>query len=163
VLLWCLSACTGVVAAAPPPGSATFVVVRHAEKADDGSRDPPLSTAGQTRARALARRLAHSGLVAVYATPFRRTQQTAQAVAASAGLPVSTYAADTVAAEFAATLRSHYPRGTVLVVGHSNTVPEIVASLCRCRIAVLDENAYDGIYTVRIAPDGTASLDVGRQ
>jgi len=161
-LLLLIAGCTHVVAAAPPD-TATFVVVRHAEKVDDGSRDPPLSAAGQMRAQALAQRLGHSGLVAVYATPFRRTQQTAQVVATSAGLPVTTYAADTAASEFAAMLRARYPHGTVLVVGHSNTVPEIVASLCSCRIAALDETAYDGIYTIRIGPDGKASLDAGRQ
>jgi broad specificity phosphatase PhoE len=162
LLLLCLASCTTVVAGAPPD-TATFVVVRHAEKADDGSRDPPLSAAGQARAQALAQRLAHSGVVAVYATPFRRTQQTAQVVATSAGLPVTTYAADTAASQFAETLRARHPHGTVLVVGHSNTVADIVASLCSCRIAALDEHAYDGIYTIRIGPDGKASLDVGRQ
>lgn len=162
LLLWCLAGCTSVVAGAPSD-TATFVVVRHAEKADDGSRDPPLNAAGQKRAKALAQRLAHSGLVAVYATPFQRTQQTAQVVASSAGLPVTTYAADTAASDFAALLRARYRQGTVLVVGHSNTVAEIVASLCSCRIAALDENAYDGIYTIRIGSDGKAALDVGRQ
>lgn len=161
LLLLLLAGCASV--ATPASATTTFVVVRHAEKADDGSRDPPLSAAGQARAQALAQRLAGSGLVAVYATPFRRTQQTAQAVATSAGLPVTTYAADVAPSEFAATLRAHHQHGAVLVVGHSNTVPGIVASLCSCRIAVLDEHAYDGIYTIRIAPDGKASLDVGRQ
>ena len=162
LLLLLLAGCASV-AAIEPATTTTFVVIRHAEKADDGTRDPPLSAAGQVRAQALAQRLAHSGLVAVYATPFRRTQQTAQAVATSAGLPVTTYPADVALSEFAATLRSRYRHGTVLVVGHSNTVPGIVASLCSCRIAALDESAYDGIYTIRISPDGKASLDVGRQ
>jgi broad specificity phosphatase PhoE len=162
LLLWCLAGCTRVVAGAASD-TATFVVVRHAEKADDGSRDPPLSAAGETRAKALAQRLAHSGLVAVYATPFRRTQQTAQIVATSAGLPVTTYSGDTAAADFAGSLRARYRQGTVLVVGHSNTVPGIVASLCSCRIAALGDDAYDGIYTIRIGPDGKAALDVGRQ
>jgi len=162
VLLLLLAGCASV-AAIEPATATTFVVVRHAEKADDGTRDPPLSAVGQSRAQALAQRLAHSGLVAVYATPFRRTQQTAQAVATLAGLPVTTYAADVAPSDFATTLRARHLRGTVLVVGHSNTVPEIVASLCSCRIAALDESAYDGIYTIRIAPDGKASLDVGRQ
>ena len=161
LLMLLLAGCLGI--AAGESATTAFIVVRHAEKADDGSRDPPLSAAGQARAQALARRLAGSGLVAVYATPFRRTQQTAQAVATSAGLPVTTYSADAAPANFAAELRAHHRHGTVLVVGHSNTVPEIVASLCSCRIAALDENSYDGIYTIRIAPDGKASLDVGRQ
>ena len=162
LLLFLLAGCASV-AAIEPAATTTFVIVRHAEKADDGTRDPPLSAAGQARAQALAQRLAGSGLVAVYATPFRRTQQTAQAVATAAGLPVTTYAADAAPSEFAATLRVRHRHGAVLVVGHSNTVPEIVASLCSCRIAALDENSYDGIYTIRIAADGKASLEVGRQ
>ena len=162
LLLLLLAGCASVAAGAPAT-TTTFVIVRHAEKADDGTRDPPLSAAGAARAQALAQRLAGSGLVAVYATPFRRTQQTAQAVATPAGLPVTTYAADVAPSDFAAALRARHHRGTVLVVGHSNTVPGIVASLCSCRIAALDEHAYDGIYTIRIAPDGKASLDVGRQ
>lgn len=161
LLLLLLAGCASVATGAS--ATTTFVVVRHAEKADDGSRDPPLSAAGQSRAQALAQRLAHSRLVAVYATPFRRTQQTAQAVATSAGLAVTTYAADVAPADFAAALRARYRHGTVLVVGHSDTVPGIVANLCSCRIAALDEQSYDGIYTIRIAPDGKASLDVGRQ
>lgn len=161
LLLLLLAGCASV--AAGESSTTSFVIVRHAEKADDGSRDPPLSAAGQARAQALARRLADSGLVAVYATPFRRTQQTARAVAASAGVPVTTYAADVAPSRFVRMLRARHRHGTVLVVGHSNTVPELVASLCHCRIAVLDDTAYDGIYTIRIAPDGKASLDVGRQ
>jgi len=163
VLLLLLAGCVSVAAVEPATTATTFVIVRHAEKADDGTRDPPLSAAGQSRAQALAQRLARSGLVAVYATPFRRTQQTAQVVATSAGLPVTTYPADVAPSEFAATLRARHRHGTVLVVGHGNTVPEIVASLCSCRIAALDESVYDGIYTIRITPDGKASLDVGRQ
>lgn len=162
LLLMLLAGCASV-AAVEPATTTTFVVVRHAEKADDGTRDPPLNAAGQMRAQALAQRLARSGLVAVYATPFRRAQQTAQAVASSAGLPVTTYAADVAPSEFTATLRARHRHGTVLVVGHSNTVPEIVANLCSCRIAALDEQSYDGIYTIRIAADGKAALDVGRQ
>ena len=157
-----LAGCAGVAAGAAAT-TTTFVIVRHAEKADDGTRDPPLSVAGRSRAQALSQRLARRGLVAVYATPFRRTQQTAQAVATPAGLPVTTYAAAVAPSEFAVALRARHHRGTVLVVGHSNTVPGIVASLCSCRIAALDEQAYDGIYTIRIAPDGKPSLDVGRQ
>ena len=105
LLLLLLAGCTSV-AAIEPATTTTFVIVRHAEKADDGTRDPSLSAAGLARAQALAQRLARSGLVAVYATPFRRTQQTAQVVATMAGLPVTTYAADVAPSEFAATLRA---------------------------------------------------------
>jgi broad specificity phosphatase PhoE len=155
-----LAGCTGVRA---QDATTTFIVVRHAEKADDGSRDPPLSAAGAARAQALARRLSASPLTAVYATPFRRAQQTAQAVATPHRIAVTTYDPAIAASDFAATLRAHHHRGAVLVVGHSNTVPGLVAALCTCRIAALGEDNYDALYTIRVDAGGHATLDVGRQ
>jgi broad specificity phosphatase PhoE len=152
-------ACAGVRA----QEGAVFVVVRHAEKSDDGTRDPPLSAEGGARAQALARRFADTRLVAAYATPFRRTQETARPAAALHGVALTTYDPATPAVQLAARLRSQYPHGVVLVVGHSNTVPEIVAALCTCRIAALGEDEYDAIYTIRVTPDGRGVLDVGRQ
>ena len=69
--------------ATPRRGEAgvTYVLVRHAEKADDDPRDPSLSAAGAKRARRLAERLHFVPVVAVYASGFRRTQQTAAAIA----------------------------------------------------------------------------------
>ena len=76
---------------------------------------------------------------------------------------MTTYAAGVAPSQFAEMLRARRRHGTVLVVGHSNIVPELVASLCHCHIAAMDDTAYDGIYTIRIAPDGKAALEVGRQ
>ena len=146
-----------------PGDRATFVIVRHAEKAADGSEDPPVAPAGVERARALARRLAAAPVVAAYATPFRRTQLTAQPAAGLHGVHVTLYDPARPATEFAASLRRRYEHGTVLVVGHSNTVPAIAAALCGCAVAPLAESDYDAIYVVRMRPDGTGSLEAGRQ
>ena len=81
--------------------STTFVVVRHAEKVDDGN-DPSLAPAGQARAQALAHRLRGDLLGGVYATGYRRTQETAQPTARSHGMPVTTYDARMPVADFAA-------------------------------------------------------------
>jgi len=142
---------------------ATFVIVRHAEKADDGSADPALAPAGVERARALARMLAAAPLVAAYATPFRRTRLTAQPAAGLHGIPVTLYDAARPAPDFAASLRKAYARGTVLVVGHSNTAPAIASALCGCTVAPLGEGDYDAIYVVQLRSDGTRSLQAGRQ
>ncbi len=155
-----LAGCAGVQA---QDAATTFIIVRHAETAEDGSRDPPLSAAGRARAQALALRLSTSPLTAAYATPFRRTQQTAQAVAATHGIAVSTYAPAIAASDFAATLRARHHRGAVLVVGHSNNVPGLVAALCTCRIAALGDDNYDALYTIRVDAGGHVTLDVGRQ
>ena len=137
---------------------ATFVVVRHAEKVDDGSRDPPLAVAGNARAQRLAAALRDAAVVAVYATPYQRTRQTAAAIAGDRGLAVVTYPANQSATELAAQLRRRHDSGTVLVVGHSNTAPEIAAALCRCMATRLGENDYNRMYRIRIGTDGSAVL-----
>lgn len=159
LLLLALVAC----ASARAPAGATFVVVRHAEKTADGTRDSPLNQAGLARARALAQRLAGVSLVAAYATPFKRTRQTAQPSATLHGLAVTSYDPATPANDFAARLRAEHGRGVVLVVGHSNTVSEIVSALCTCSVAAMGEDEYDRIYTVHIGKDGRVVLDDGRQ
>jgi broad specificity phosphatase PhoE len=149
-------------ATSPPPddGGVLFIVVRHAEKAKDDPDNPSLSTTGQTRAAALAQRLADQPLSAVYATEFRRTQQTAQPTASAHGLPVSAYYAKGAANETAARWKQQHARGAVLVVGHSNTVPDLVAALCACSVAPMDDTEYDRLSLVRIDARGEATLDV---
>ena len=150
-----LAACAGAPKRDTGP---TFVVVRHAEKTSDGTRDPVLSAIGERHAAALAGRLRDEPLTAVYATPFRRTQQTARPAAEAHGLGVASYAADLPAAELALRLRRDHPAGTVLVVGHSNTVPGIVGALCGCAVAPLDEDDYGDLYRIRRGAAGRAEL-----
>ena len=155
-----LAACAG----APPSNQetgATFIVVRHAEKAD-ASRDPDLGPAGQARAQALAGLLDGEPLLAVYATEFRRTTQTVKPSADAHHLALTAYPAAVPASEFAQQLRAAHPRGRVLVAGHSNTVPAIVAALCGCDTAPMREDEFDRLSTVRINANGRASLSVLR-
>lgn len=156
-----LAACAGMPPAADR-GDTTFVVVRHAEKAGGAGADPALDPAGHERALALARLLADSPLVAIHTTGFRRTRQTVQPVADGHGIAPSIYEAALPADEFAARLRSGHARGTVLVAGHSNTVPGIVAALCACPAADMPETEYDRLSTVRIDAEGRAHLQVTR-
>ena len=142
--------------------AATIIVVRHGEKTSDSERDPDLSDAGLARARALAALLADAELAAILTTDYRRTRQTVQPTAAAHRIAPDTYDAKLPAAEFAARLRAEHPGGTVLVAGHSNTVPDIVAALCACAVEPMPETEYDRLSTVRIAPDGRATLEVTR-
>lgn len=159
-LPWMLSACTTAPAKIDNEKSVTtFVIVRHAEKATDDARDPSLSEAGHARAQALARLLADSRISAAYATPYRRTQQTATPTANAHGINISTYDAAIPAAQLATELRAtHANGGTVLVVGHSNTVPDIAAALSGQKTDVMPESEFDRIYRVRIDNKGKASL-----
>lgn len=145
-------------ASTPVPPAVVFVVVRHAEKAPGDAHDPPLSAAGQAHAEAFAAQFGRTAPTAIYATAFRRTQQTAAPVARMHGVEVRSYDARMPAADFAAQLRRDHRQGAVLVVGHSNTVPGIVAALCDCAVAPIDEQTYGDRYDVLIAADGRATL-----
>jgi broad specificity phosphatase PhoE len=150
-----LAACTS----RPAGGDGVrFVVVRHAEKVADGSRDPALTAAGQDRAMALARRLADTPVVAVYATGFRRTRDTAAPTALGHGVAVTAYDANEPAAAFAARLRRAHRSGAVLVVGHSNTAPDIAAALCGCDVPAMDEEEYTRLMTVHVGRHGGITL-----
>lgn len=139
----------------------TFIVVRHAEKVD-ASRDPDLSPAGHARAQALAAHLEGRDLVAIYATEFKRTGQTVAPSATAHRLPATAYASTQPAAEFAAALKAAHPRGVVLIAGHSNTVPGIVAALCNCETAPMADHEYDRLSRIRVDASGRARLDITR-
>src|SRR3546814_3012742 len=131
--------------------------LRHAEKVDDGSRDPSLTDAGRARAHALAELLRSRDVVAVYATDFRRTRDTAEPTAAVHDLSIISYDAEAPAEAVAERLRRAHATGTVLVVGHSNTVPGIVSALCGCEVAPSDESDYGNMFEVRLR-DGAAPV-----
>lgn len=164
---WLLAACAGVATGSAGSAAAgatvaplAFVVVRHAEKVND-SRDPDLSPAGQARARALAGQLRDAPLVAAWSSAYARTRQTGQATAQAHGLDLREYDAAMPAADLAAMLRREHRHGTVLVVGHSNTVPDIVAALCACAVAPIDEATYGGRYDIEPGADGRPHLRIG--
>lgn len=140
----------------------TFIVVRHAEKAKAPEDDPGLATQGRARAALLARRLATVDLVAVYATGYRRTRETVEPAARHHGLEPRAYEARLAADALVAQLRARHAAGTVLVAGHSNTVPAIVAALCECDTAAMAEAEYDRISLVRVDAAGRPTLDVSR-
>lgn len=130
-------------------------VVRHAERADGGASapqmtgarpDPPLSAAGKTRADKLASMLSASGIGAIYATEFIRTQQTAAPVATMLKLK-ATVLSSASAADLVARMKADHPNDIVLVVGHSNTIPEIIKALGGPAVTVADDE-YDKLFLV---------------
>ena len=130
-------------------------LVRHAETAPDGTRDPPLSGEGERRARWLGVVLSHARLDAVYTTEYRRTRATARVAASANGVGVTLYDPDhlqTLAAE----LRAR--RGRVLVVGHSNTTPALVQALGGEPGTPIDEDEFDRLYTLVVRDDSTRTL-----
>jgi len=132
----------------------TIVFVRHAEKALEPADDPGLSEAGQRRVAELTRQLVDAdvvaGIDAVYSTPFRRTQETAQPIADALDLPVNTYDPSDTEEVLDTILRNHKGK-IVLVVGHSNTVPVLIANLgASKKVPAIHESEYDNIYIISI-------------
>jgi broad specificity phosphatase PhoE len=128
--LACGSAAPRAVAA---QADRVVVLVRHAEKADEPRTDPPLTDGGRARAGALAAALEGARVSAVVVTPYRRTRATAEPLLRATGLtpielPVAGGLADHVRA-VADTVRHRAPGETVVVVGHSNTIPPIIRAL----------------------------------
>jgi len=131
-------------------------LVRHAEKADD-SRDPPLGDAGRVRADELTRVLGTAGITKVWSTSYQRTSSTAAPLAASLHLDVTPYDPSKLT-EFATLLRA--TPGRHLVVGHSNTTPELVRALGGDPGAVIPDWEYDRLYVVVIGPGGTTAVQL---
>ena len=155
------------VAATPPvpapaaPGARIVLVVRHAEPEPDGTSDPGLGEAGRQRAAALAALAAEHGVASVYVTPFRRTQETAAAAAERLGLaveavPVGPGGLDAHLTDLAGRVRQ--ASGNVLVVGHSNTVPALVAELVGRPVAPIREAEFDRVFVVTLPVSGPPTL-----
>jgi phosphohistidine phosphatase SixA len=133
-------------------GQPAVFLVRHAERADTTGggapmmkTDPNLSAAGRARARSLATTLKDAGITAIFATEYKRTQQTAAPLARALGVTVVTIpSADT--AGLVAKVKS--APGNVLVVGHSNTLPEVIKGLGVDAPAVVAESEFDKLFIV---------------
>ncbi len=141
-------------------GSTTVILVRHAEKEAEPAADPALTAAGRSRADALADLLKDAGITAVVSTQFQRTRLTSAPTAAE--FKLTTEVVDARAPQHAravadSVLAKH--RGqTVLVVGHSNTVPAIVAALGAAQPAAICDAEYDNLYVVTVPPSGAATV-----
>ena len=147
---------TGLFALGCGPDAVTVHLVRHAEKAVplDGSKDkdPALSEKGSVRAAALATTLSAVKLSAIFASEWRRTQDTVAPTAKAQGLSVEIMKADDTPA-LIAKLKT-YGGKHVLVAGHSNTVPEIAAALGLAEPPQLGDDDYGDLFVVKAGASG---------
>ena len=132
----------------------TIIFVRHAEKELSQGEDPSLSEAGQRRVAELTRQLVDAdvvaGIDAIYSTPFKRTQETVRPLADELDLPINNYEATDTEDVLAAILKKHKGK-IILVAGHSNTVPVLIANLgASKKVPAINENEYDNIYVISI-------------
>ncbi len=114
--------------AAPLPEATTIVLVRHAEKASDGTPDPALRPEGDVRAACLARIARDLNVTHAFATDLVRTSSTIGPAAAEHRVAIDTTQASDTAA-LVQKLDALPPGAVALVAGHSNTPPTVVAGL----------------------------------
>ena len=138
----------------------TVILVRHAEKAAEPAADPGLTAAGEARARALIAVARDAGVTAVVTTQFVRTKATAQPIAAALGITPEVVDARATqhAQEVARTILAKHSGEVVLVVGHSNTIPAIVAALGAAQPPPICDSEYDGLYVVTVPASGSARV-----
>ena len=132
----------------------TIIFVRHAEKVGAMGDDPELSPAGRRRVAELTRQLQDAdviaGIDAIYATPYKRTRETAQPLAEALDLPVTSYDPDDNEAVLEDILDKHKGE-IILVVGHSDTLPGLIADLgASKRVPPIADDEYDNLYLVSI-------------
>jgi broad specificity phosphatase PhoE len=159
-LLALLLGATALPAQSPAAGGTTVLLVRHGEKAAEPAGDPPLTAVGAARAESLAELVKDAGVSAVISTGFARTRGTAAPSAARLGLTteiVDARAPDHPRQVAEGILARH--RGeTVLVVGHSNTIPAIAAALGAPEPPALCDGDYDNLYIVTVPATGKARI-----
>jgi len=160
VLLALLSATAfpaNVNAVDPPP--LTVILVRHTEKAvvPPENKDPDLSPAGLARAEELRKMFANAGITVIYATQFKRTQQTVKPLADKLGLTVTQVEAKNTS-DLVKQIRARSAGQVVFVAGHNNTVPEIIAALGGPKLPIIPETEYDNLYILTLPSDGPAKL-----
>jgi broad specificity phosphatase PhoE len=148
LLLVSAFAFTSAAMAQPP----VIFLVRHAERATISGRVPSdtgLSSSGQTRAMALAQELKDAKITGIYTTEYKRTRETAMPLARLASIRPEVVPADDLRA---LTSKLKQASGNVLVVGHSNTLPQIINALgVRTRVTV-SESDYDNLFLVVGSP-----------
>jgi 2,3-bisphosphoglycerate-dependent phosphoglycerate mutase len=155
-LLLLLGACQN--AAAQQEAVTTFILVRHAEKASDGSKDPPLTATGEQRAKALAKLLSGTPIDAVFSSNYKRTRETARPLANMNKQEIQLYEPHQEK-PLLEDLKKKYAGKTILMVGHSNTIPGVVNMLIgEEKLQELQDSEYDKVFVVSQHPDAKPHL-----
>jgi broad specificity phosphatase PhoE len=138
-----------------------ILLVRHAEKADTGGKDPSLSERGRERAEALADRAVTAGVNQLFTSEYQRTIQTGAPTASRQHLEAAVIAARETST-LVARLVELPSTAVVLVVGHSNTVPMIAAALGASGVEPMDEAEYDRLIVLTATAEGGWTVEVSR-
>jgi len=143
-------------------------LIRHAEKEDEPRQDPPLKPEGVARSQELARLIGPAGIKTIITSQFTRTKKTAEPLAAKLGLPPTMISlksnpadrsqiAEESTREVVNKIRER-PGENVLVVGHSNSVPDVIKMLGGDIAPTIDEKKFDDLFVVTVYAKGKAKV-----
>ena len=133
------------VAAQLTTAEPTIFLARHAEKAAAAAdpTNPELSPAGRARAESLGRMLKDAAVVAIFATELARTQQTAEEVRRATGASITIVPAKDTGALVE---KVKAAQGNAVIIGHSNTLPEIIKALGVEKPIGIADDEYDNLF-----------------
>lgn len=118
--------------------------VRHAEKIT-GDTEPGLTACGKERAKQLATLLSTADIKSIYSSSYKRTMSTASPFSKATNVAIKNYSPKHLQ-QFALQLKQRHENA--LIVGHSNTTPQLVSLLIDKKIAPLTEHDYQMLYQV---------------
>ena len=132
--------------------------LHHAAFAKGGRRRSALSPAGAAEAQELASLLGGSGTItAIFATQTQRAMDTAAPLAKRLGLAVTPYDPD-APQNLVETVKAMH--GAVLIVGHSNTVPDLVIRFGGVPAPVIGDEDYGTIFIVNPATHQVRQMEL---
>lgn len=135
----------------------TVILVRHAEKNLEPKDDPDLSPDGFARAQEIARLAGSAGINSIFATQYKRTQQTVKPLSDRIGVPVTLLQSNETD-ELVQRIQTSLRGQTVFVAGHNNTVPAIVSALSGEKYSTIPESEFDNLFIVTIYRFGKAKV-----
>jgi phosphohistidine phosphatase SixA len=146
----------------------TVYLVRHAERADEPRQDPPLTERGTARAQELARILGNANIKAIFTSQFARTKLTAEPLAKQANVAVTSISlsvnpsnprqiSEQSTAEVTNKILERAGE-SVLVVGHSNSIPDVIKMLGGDITPTIDEKKFDDLFVVTVYAKGKAKV-----
>lgn len=132
--------------------SYTLYLVRHAEKQTDQGSDPELTTAGKHRSQRLATWFKDKDIEDIWSSDYKRTHDTAKPLVDSSGLDLSIYDPRNLATLSGQLLQIEH---NAVIVGHSNTTPELARLLCNCEVDDMEESEYDRLIVISVVDGET--------
>jgi phosphohistidine phosphatase SixA len=146
----------------------TVYLVRHAERADEPRQDPPLTEKGTARAHELARILGNANIKTIITSQFSRTKLTAEPIAKQANVTVTSVSlslspsnprmiSEQSTAEVTNKILERAGE-SVLVIGHSNSISDVIKKLGGDVTPVIDEKKFDDLFVVTVYAKGRAKV-----